>query len=108
MQPNANPLRLIRQGTAGGGKTFVIKAITHIACRIFKQNGAVMNLAPTGAASVLLPRGRTVHSTTPIPRYSKTTKDAQLSDHPLKDYSLKSLKQLIGINDIKMRQFRRA
>ena len=61
-----------------------------------------MNLAPSGAASVILPRGRTVHSTTPIPRYSKTTKDAQLSDHPLKDYSLKALKQLIGINETGM------
>ena len=77
-------IRLIVQGTAGVGKTFIIKAITRITRRLFSYNGAVMNLAPTGAAAVLLPDGRTIHSTTSIPRKKKEDKLASLSDFPLK------------------------
>ena len=93
---DSTPLRLLIQGTAGVGKTFLIKGITYINRRIFKHNGSVMNLAPTGAASVLLPQGRTVHSTTPIPRNQKISKDAQLQDMPLSHTSLKKLQQLLG------------
>ena len=84
LESDAKPIRLLVQGTAGVGKTFVIKAITYITRRIFSRNAAVMNLAPTGAAAVLLPSGRTIHSTTPIPRKSIENKGASLSDYPLK------------------------
>ena len=77
LPPEESPLRVIIQGTAGVGKTYVVKAITYITRRIFNSNKAVMNLAPTGAASVLLPKGRTVHSTTAIPRSNKIEKHGQ-------------------------------
>ena len=77
------PNRLLIQGTAGEGKTFTIVALTYIARRLFRRNNAVMNLAPTGAASILLPNGKTVHSTTNIPRkHTKNGKSIQLSDIP--------------------------
>ena len=93
---DVEPLRLIIQGTAGVGKTFVITALTYVVRRLFGQNCSVMNLAPTGAASVLLPDGKTVHSTTPIPKKKKDLKNAQLSDYPMTGKSLKFLRTLTG------------
>ena len=92
------PLRLLVQGTAGTGKTYVIKAISFIARRLRQRNNAVLNLAPTGTASLLLPGGRTVHSTTPPLSKSKTNdlKSAQMSDYPLKQKALKKLRETIG------------
>ena len=96
---DAEPLRLLIQGTAGVGKTFVITAITYIIRRLFGRNASVMNLAPTGAASVLLPGGRTLHSVTPIPGNKKQVKTAQLSDYPMSDKSLKKLRYVTGTKD---------
>ena len=77
-------VRLLIQGTAGSGKTFTIQPLTYLSRRLCKRNNAVMNLAPTGAASILLPLGRTVHSTTNIPRLKKKeSKTVQLTDKPL-------------------------
>jgi hypothetical protein len=58
-----------------------------------------MNLAPTGAASVLLPAGRTVHSTTAPPRKKKDSNTAQLSDYPMSSKSIKKLRCLTGTHD---------
>ena len=90
------PIRLLIQGTADVGKTFLIKALTYIARRLFGRNNSVLNLAPTGAASVLLPDGHTVHSITPIPIDSKKTKGAQLSDFPMADKRLQRLREITG------------
>ena len=95
----SDQLRLIIQGTAGVGKTFVIKALTYIVRRLFGRNGAVMNLAPTGAASVLLPDGRTVHSVTPIPHQKKDVRNAQLSDYQMNEQSLKKLRAKTGTKE---------
>ena len=92
------PLRLLIQGTAGTGKTFVIKAISYIARRLGRRNGSVLNLAPTGSAANLLPDGRTVHSTTPIVNKMKS-KCAQLSDYPMASKTLKKLRKIIGCTD---------
>ena len=51
---NTKLLRLIIQGAGGVGKSFIIKALTRVTRRIYKQNKSVMNLAPTGAACNLL------------------------------------------------------
>ncbi|XP_057310732.1 uncharacterized protein LOC130648690 [Hydractinia symbiolongicarpus] len=96
------PLRLLIQGTAGVGKTFIITALTRIVRRIFKRNSAVMNLAPTGAASVLIPNGRTIHSMTPPPHKLKKDKNlnsVQLSDYPLGDVSLRKLRKYTGMHE---------
>ncbi|XP_057290792.1 uncharacterized protein LOC130613469 [Hydractinia symbiolongicarpus] len=93
------PLRLLIQGTAGVGKTFIITALTRIVRRIFKRNSAVMNLAPTGAASVLIPNGRTIHSMTPPPHKLKKDNSVQLSDYPLGDVSLRKLRKYTGMHE---------
>ena len=104
------PLRLLIQGTAGVGKTYIITALTRIVRRLFKRNAAVMNLAPTGAASVLIPDGRTIHSVTPPPRKFKKDKDsatAQLSDYPMSNEKLRKLRQHTGMhkdNSVKLFQ----
>ena len=92
-----SPNRLLIQGTAGVGKTFTIVALTYIARRLFRRNNAVMNLAPTGAASILLPNGKTVHSTTNIPRkHTKNGKSIQLLDVPLSSKALRQLREKTG------------
>ena len=95
---DGEPLRLLIQGTAGTGKTFVIKAISYIARRLFRRNGAVMNLAPTGSASNLLPDGRTIHSTLPPLSKSKMKANlsAQMCDYPMGTKNLERLRRLIG------------
>ena len=90
---DSTPLRLLIQGTAGVGKTFVIKGITYITRRIFKHHGSVMN-TPTCAASVLLPQDCTFNHA--IPRKQKISKDAQLQDMPLSHTSLNKLRELLG------------
>ena len=103
-------MRLLIQGTAGVGKTYIITAFTRIVQRLFKRNAAVMNLAPTGAASVLIPDGRTIHSVTPPPRKFKKDKDsatAQLSDYPMSSEKLCKLRQHTGMhkdNSVKLFQ----
>ena len=66
-----NCKRLIIQGCAGTGKSQVVKIITRLVRRIFKCNRAVLNVAPTSAAGLLLPDGGTIHSCVNIPRREK-------------------------------------
>ena len=95
---DAEPLRFLIQETTGTGEAFIITAITYIARRIFQRNSAVMNLSLTGTASVLLPNGRTVHSTTPPPRTMKKKEfsTAQLTDYPISDVALSKLRVHTG------------
>ena len=93
---DVEPIRLIVQGTAGVGKTFVIIAITYITRRLFGYNSSVMNLAPTGAAAILLPGGRTVHSVINVPRSSKKNPVNSLTDKPLSRQALAKLRDLTG------------
>ena len=102
LPPDTEPIHLLIQGTAGVGKTFVINALTRVARRLFNRNHAVMNLAPTGAASVLLPDGRTVHSVAPPPRKMRKDKDAvtaQLADYPLNQDKLRTLRRHTGVHE---------
>ena len=64
-----------------------------------------MNLAPTGAASVLLPNGRTVHSMTPPPMKMKKYKELStvlLSDYLLNGNSLRKLRKYTGMHGNKI------
>ena len=67
------PLRLIVAGTAGTGKTRVIKVINGLASMLF-GNKAVQNVAPSGTAARCM-GGRTIHSLFPIPFGGKRNKE---------------------------------
>ena len=85
--------RLLIQGCAGTGKSQVIKIISRLSRRLFKVNCAVLNLAPTGAAAVILPDGKTVHSIINIPRESKKSDSSiSLTDYPMNQKSMKKIK----------------
>ena len=86
----ANPKRLLVQGPAGTGKSQTINIITRLVRRIFGNDRATLNLAPTGAASVLLPDGKTIHSTLHPPSSSDS-----LEGHNLSRSNLKKLKHLL-------------
>ena len=76
--------RLLVQGIAGTGKSQVIQIITR----------AVLNVAPTSAAAVLLPDGRTVHSVTPPPMKKKKNCTMSLVDYPLNAHAMNRMKTL--------------
>lgn len=61
-------LRLTVQGGAGRGKTHANKIRTRLTLRLFNDANSALNLAPTGAASVLMYNGRTIHSIAAPPR----------------------------------------
>ena len=89
-----NCKRLIVQGVAGTGKSQVIKILTRIIRRMFATSKSVLNVAPTGAAAVLLPNGGTIHSLVNIPRRGK-----DISSHPMSVEKLKSFKSSIFNSD---------
>ena len=86
--------RLLVQGIADPGKSQVIQIITRLCRRIFKSNRAVLNVAPTSAAAVLLPDGRTVHSVTPPPMKKKMNCTMSLVDYPLNAHAMNRMKTL--------------
>ena len=92
-----NCRRLIIQGCAGTGKSQVIKILTRLVRRIFKCNKSVLNVAPTGAAAVLLPDGGTIHSVH-IPRKGKRSDTATLLDRPMSAKKMKELKN-VALNE---------
>ena len=70
------------------------KIITRLCRRIFKSNRAVLNVAPTSAAAVLLPDGRTVHSVTPPPMKKKKNCTMSPVDYPLNAHAMNRMKTL--------------
>ena len=95
--------RLIIQGSAGTGKSQVIKIITRLGLRICNQQKSVLNLAPTGAAAVILPNGRTVHSVANIPRNSgESGHTTTVMDNPLNAQQMSKLKDVMGDKEDKL------
>ena len=94
-------LLMIIVGTAGAGKTYIVNVVSRIARRLICRNGAVLNIAPTGASSVLLPDGCTMHSVTPLPTKSKRRdlEHAQLTDYPLNNIQRSTLCKYTGTKD---------
>ena len=64
-QQNYHPSRLV-SGTAGTGKSFVIKCLQRLVRQVFEKNDAVQVIAPTGNAAYLV-QGNTAHSFLGIP-----------------------------------------
>eukprot|EP00966_Prymnesium_polylepis_P107692 2493328-Prymnesium_polylepis.1 len=68
-----------------------------MARRLWRQNEAVLNLAPTGSAGVLNPGGRTHHSVTKQGKVAKKDKPtARVADYPLAAQPLEALRRLTG------------
>ena len=84
--------RLLIQGCAGTGKSQAIKIITRLTRRLFKKNLSVLNLAPTGSASVIIPEGRTIHSVVNIPSQGKEFAKLSMNEQKMNVKSLKTLK----------------
>ena len=92
------PLRLLIQGTAGTGKTNVVKAITRVACRLWRSPLACGNWAPTGAAATLLPSGSTIHSSGAGPKNlaDKDRAVAQFVSYPMDKVRKQELKRRLA------------
>ena len=91
--------RLILQGSAGTGKSQVLKIVTRLTLRLSNNLKSVLNLAPTGAAAILLPNGRTIHSAVHIPRDSGPTVAITDAAVLLKAPQMRELKHLLGNGD---------
>ena len=61
-----HPLRLVVSGTAGTGKSYVIKCLQRLVRQVVGVNDAIQVITPTGKAAYLV-QGRTAHSFLGIP-----------------------------------------
>ena len=73
------PLRMIVSGTAGSGKSYLIKSLVYAITRLFSTGDAVQVLCPTGNSANLI-SGTTIHSFLKIPTSYKVTKDMKAPD----------------------------
>ena len=60
------PLRLVVSGTAGTGKSYVIKCLQRLVRQVFEANDAIQVITPTGNAAYLA-HGSTAHSFLGVP-----------------------------------------
>ena len=67
---NFTPLRLIVTGTAGSGKSYLIKCLVKTIRTLFKTNNSVQVLCPTGNSANLID-GQTLHSFFKLPGFNK-------------------------------------
>ena len=79
IQSRENPssvelLRLVVSGTAGSGKSFLVKCLVHSIRKLFQNNKSVQVLGPTGNSAKLL-SGQTIHSFLKIPTGKDLAKD---------------------------------
>ena len=88
--------RLLIQGPAGTGKSQAILIITRLTRRLFKTKNAAINVAPTGAAAVLLPDGMTIHSLAHPPMKLKKSENGSPIDNPLSANNMKLFVQLVA------------
>ena len=68
------PLRLVVSGTAGSGKSFLIKCVVHAIHKLFRKENAVQVLCPTGNSANLI-SGKTIHDFLKIPTNKQATKE---------------------------------
>ncbi len=71
---STEPLRLIVSGTAGSGKSFLIKCLLHTIRKLYRNNKAAQVLCPTGNSANLI-SGRTIHSFLKVPTSFKAVKE---------------------------------
>ncbi|XP_053391813.1 uncharacterized protein LOC128554571, partial [Mercenaria mercenaria] len=68
---NFQPLRMIVTGTAGSGKSFLIKCIVKATRLIFNDNSCVQVVCPTGNSAHIID-GVTLHSFFKVPTFNKS------------------------------------
>ena len=71
-----HPLRLVVSGTAGTGKSYVIKCLQRLVRQVFGANDAIQVITPTGNSAYLV-QGRTAHSFLGIPTGGRSSGPVQ-------------------------------
>ena len=92
-RPDYHPLRLVVSGTAGTGKSYVIKCLQRLVLQVFGTNDAIEVITPTGSAA------STVHSFLGIPTGGRSSNELTVPAGPVLERSQKkceNLKVLVG------------
>lgn len=71
---SVEPLRLVIGGSAGSGKSFLVKCLVHAIRTLFQNNRSVQVLGPTGNSANLL-SGQTIHTFLKVPTGKKLAQD---------------------------------
>ena len=93
-----HPLRLVVSGTAGTGKSYVIKCLQRLVRQLFGANDAIQVITPTGKAAYLV-NGRTAHSFFGIPTGGRSCNELTVPSglvHEKIQQKCENLKVLIG------------
>ena len=92
------PLRLAVSGTAGTGKSYVIKCLQRLVRQVFEANDAIQVITPTGNAAYLV-QGSTAHSFLGVPTGGRPRNELTVPMGPLLEKiqkKCKNLKVLVG------------
>ena len=93
-----HPLRLVVSGTAGTGKSYVIKCLQRLVRLLFGKNDAVQVITPTGNSAYLV-QGTTAHSFLGIPTGGRSCNELTVPSGPVLEKiqsRCQNLKVLIG------------
>ncbi|XP_078350740.1 uncharacterized protein LOC144635515 [Oculina patagonica] len=93
-----HPLRLVVSGTAGTGKSYVIKCLQSLVRQLFGANNAIQVITPTGNAAYLV-NGSTAHSFLGIPTGGRSCNELAVPSGAVLEKiqeKCKNLKVLIG------------
>ena len=88
-----HPLRLVVSGTAGTGKSYVIKCLQRLVRQVFGANDAIQVITPTGNSAYLV-QGRTVHSFLGIPTGGRSCNELTVPSGTVLEKSQKKCKNL--------------
>ena len=81
-QPDYRPLRLVVSGTAGTGKSYVIKCLQRLVRQVFGTNDAIEVITPTGSAAYIV-QGSTAHSFLGIPTGGRSCNELTVPAGPV-------------------------
>ena len=93
-----HPLRLVVSGTAGTGKSYVIKCLQRLVRQVFEANDAIQVITPTGNAAYLV-QGSTAHSFLGVRTGGRSCNELTVPTGPLLEKiqkKCKNLKVLVG------------
>ena len=93
-----HPLRLVVSGTAGTGKSYVIKCLQRLVRQVFEANDAIQVITPTGNAACLV-QGSTAHSFLGVRTGGRSCNELTVPTGPLLEKTQKkceNLKVLVG------------